>query len=493
VRERVSFVIVGAASLVLALSVGVAHAVFGSLTFVEQQRDGVGGVDGLAGVFGVAASPDGANVYFAGITDDAVVTFARDPSTGRLAFVEQDKDGVGGVDGLDQAGRVAASPDGAHLYVTGALDDAVVTFSREPGSGALTWVEQEKDGVNTVDGLDSAAGVAVAPDGAHVYVAGLNDDAVVTFSRDPGTGALTWVEQDKDGVTPGVDGLDFATGVAVAPDGAHVYATGAVDDAVAVFSRDPSSGGLTFVEQQKDGVAGVDGLNTARGVTVSPDGAQVYVASSDDDAVAVFSRNASTGALTFVEQQKDGIGGVDGLDFAREVAASPDGAHVYATGQSDSAVATFSREPATGALTFVEQDKDGVDGADGFGGPAGLALSGDGAHVYVAGASEDAVAVFSREVPAAGDADPPETTITKGPKKKTKKRKAKFEFSSDEPGSTFLCKLDKKDFAPCDASEKFKVKRRKHKLQVSAIDPAGNTDPTPAKRKWKVKRKKKTK
>src|SRR6266511_3001289 len=87
------------------------------------------------------------------------------------------------------------------------------------------------------------------------------------------------------------------------------------------------------------------------------------------------------------------------------------------------------------------------------------------------------------------DTDPPETTITKGPKKKTEKRKAKFEFSSDEPGSTFECKLDKGGFEPCDASEKFKLKRKRHTLEVRAVDPAGNVDPTPAERKWRIKKK----
>jgi hypothetical protein len=92
---------------------------------------------------------------------------------------------------------------------------------------------------------------------------------------------------------------------------------------------------------------------------------------------------------------------------------------------------------------------------------------------------------------AAADTDPPETTIDKAPKRKTRKRKAKFRFSSDEPGSSFMCKLDKRQFAPCEAQEQFKVKRRKHKLRVQAIDQAGNVDPSPALHRWKVKRKRK--
>ena len=61
-----------------------------------------------------------------------------------------------------------------------------------------------------------------------------------------------------------------------------------------VFSAGPP---LTFVEVQKNGVGLVDGLNNIRNLTVSPDGKNVYTAR---DGLAVFSRNATTGALTWL-------------------------------------------------------------------------------------------------------------------------------------------------------------------------------------------------
>ena len=91
-------------------------------------------------------------------------------------------------------------------------------------------------------------------------------------------------------------------------------------------------------------MGGVDGLDGAYSVTVSPDGKHVYAAGRADNAVAVFSRNSSTGALTYVEMQKDGLNGVDGLNGAYSVAVSPDGKHVYATGHRENAVAVFSRD-----------------------------------------------------------------------------------------------------------------------------------------------------
>jgi hypothetical protein len=84
-------------------------------------------------------------------------------------------------------------------------------------------------------------------------------------------------------------------------------------------------------------------------------------------------------------------------------------------------------------------------------------------------------------------ANPPETTITKSPPNRTQKERAKFKFSSDEPGSTFRCKLDRKPFKSCASPRKYKkLDEAKHKFRVQAIDPAGNVDPSPAKDRWKV-------
>ena len=185
-----------------------------------------------------------------------------------------------------------------------------------------------------------AFSVTVSPDWNHLYAAGAEDDAVAVFSRASATGALTFVEVQRDGVG-GVDGLDFAHSATVSPDGNHLYVAGFDDDAVAVFSRSSTTGTLTFVEVQKDGVGDVDGLRRAHLVTVSPNWKHLYAASVSDNAVAVFSRDSATGTLTFVEVQRDGVGSVDGLRSAHSVTVSPDEKHLYAAGSDDDAVAVF--------------------------------------------------------------------------------------------------------------------------------------------------------
>ena len=85
------------------------------------------------------------------------------------------------------------------------------------------------------------------------------------------------------------------------------------------------------------------------------------------------------------------------------------------------------------------------------------------------------------------DTDPPQTTITRRPPNRTENERVKFKFRSDEPGSTFECKLDKRSFRPCTSPKTYRrLDEESHKFLVRAIDPAGNVDSSAARDKWKV-------
>jgi hypothetical protein len=108
-------------------------------------------------------------------------------------------------------------------------------------------------------------------------------------------------------------------------------------------------------------------------------------------------------------------------------------------------------------------------------------VSPDGRSVYAASNFDHAVVRFDREP----DTDPPQTSI-KGRRKTTKPR-PRFKLLSDEPLSTFECKVDKKKWKDCDTP--FRTKRLapgKHVLKARATDTAGNTDPTPAKKRFEI-------
>jgi len=85
------------------------------------------------------------------------------------------------------------------------------------------------------------------------------------------------------------------------------------------------------------------------------------------------------------------------------------------------------------------------------------------------------------------DVTPPQTTIAKGPGKKLAQGKAKFSFRSSEAGSRFICKLDKRKARPCKSPKIYtRLKPGRHTFKAWAIDKAGNKDPTPAKRRFRV-------
>jgi DNA-binding beta-propeller fold protein YncE len=97
----------------------------------------------------------------------------------------------------------------------------------------------------------------------------------------------------------------------------------------------------------------------SRALAVSPDGRNLYVASSISDAITVFRRNPKTGVLSQASgaagcvavRSTEGCGAAIGLDAPNSVAVSPDGRTVYATARDSSSIAVFHRSPKTGMLT----------------------------------------------------------------------------------------------------------------------------------------------
>jgi DNA-binding beta-propeller fold protein YncE len=208
--------------------------------------------------------------------------------------------------------------------------------------------------------------------------------------------------------------------VAISRDGKNVYVAASRSDAIAIFRRNPRSGKLTqrsgaggcIAARGAGGCAVARGLNGPNSVAVSPDGRNVYATSLVSDAVSIFRRNPSTGALT---QARDGSGciankAVPGCAAGRAlegpdvVTVSPDGDDVYVGAFIGNALAAFVRDPSTGALTqpvdttgcITNTPTDGCATGLVLAAPEGMAISADGNNVYVASAVSNAVGVFTR-------------------------------------------------------------------------------------------------
>ena len=399
--------------------------------YFDGQVQGAETINGLSFVWGAAVSADGKHVYACGgvaniasggADDNAIVAFSRSAATGALTYVDSyfdDQDG-GTADGLFSCRDVEVSPDGKHVYTCASSEHEVGWFSRDAMTGVLTFGGTVTDGSGGVDGLAGCEDTVLSPDGKHLYAAGRADDAVAVFSRNTGTGALTFVEFEKN-LLGGVTHMDRPIAIDLSPDGKHIYVASGSNanftgsDALAVFSRETNSGSanfgkLTFLasyqEGQIQGLNTIDGVDQVSDVKVSPDGNHVYAAAEVDtlggasgngnDWIAIFSRDSSTGLLTW-QQRIAGFKicptspfGADAESFLR---IGSEGLRVYVLKNwADNGVAAFARNPSTGALIFLDGVCDFDPDSIGLNLPRKLALSPLGEDLYVPGNAADALA-----------------------------------------------------------------------------------------------------
>ena len=171
-------------------------------------------------------------------------------------------------------------------------------------------------------------------------------------------------ETGSNGDCAKVSGIGDVTAVAISPDGRNVYAVGHFGQSLAVFARDPETGGLT--EMMCYSLFGDPpcttvferALSEPTAVTVSADGRSVYVSNKFDE-ISLFARDPATGLLSQPSGESciasTGAPGCPAngvaLGVAESVAVSPDGHNVYVGADEDGAIAEFGRNPATSALT----------------------------------------------------------------------------------------------------------------------------------------------
>jgi len=329
---------------------------------------------------------------------------------------------------------IAVSPNGKNVYVASSRSNAIAIFRRDPRTGTLTQgagvagciAARGVDGCALATGLAGPNSVTVSPDGKNVYATSLASNTVVLLRRNPSTGSLTQLGNGA-GCIANVATPGCATGralagpdiVAVSPDGKSVYVGAFRGSALALFSRDPSTGALTqpadttgcIVDVPATGCTPALALANPEGIAVSADSKSVYVTAPGSNAVDAFTRNTSTGALT---QATDGSGciassalvgcalGVQ-LGGADAVVVSPNDANVYVTSLTSDSVTAFSRT-STGQLAQLSGTSAclinllavGCSLARELSGPEGLAVSPDGANVYASAYFSAALDVLNR-------------------------------------------------------------------------------------------------
>jgi 6-phosphogluconolactonase (cycloisomerase 2 family) len=204
----------------------------------------------------------------------------------------------------------------------------------------------------------------------------------------------------------GVDGLGGARSVELTPDGSKLFVASADDNSLAIFNVDSDfklSFNKVFINNST-----IDGLDGATSLVVSPDGRRVYVVSYYDSAVAIFEQDAQ-GHYQFIRAIRDGlpydkvfsdeksvkIKDKLGLLGAYDIAITTDNSQLFVASVASNAISVFDIN-ASEDVIFNHAIRDGDDSKYGLGGAVNVIITPDNDQVIAAGFNENAITIFNR-------------------------------------------------------------------------------------------------
>jgi DNA-binding beta-propeller fold protein YncE len=285
--------------------------------------------------------------------------------------------------GLSSTYEAQVSPDNKNVYSV-AINGALVEYSRNQANGALTVIGcvtsaatvcAHENETKEVAVMTNPAAIAISPDGKDVYVVTQGSNNLVEFRREE-DGLLAEIgcishESTSTCAKTEAKGLHLPYGLVVSPDGKNVYVASYADEAIAEFARNTATGELQQLEPPNDCISSTSasgctttnaiGLEHAIGVVVSPgEGDDVYVAAGGEEgegAIVAFRREPATGALTQLENTEACISTSnakclhgEAINGPEDLTISPDGKNVYANSYQDNAVIELARNGSTGGL-----------------------------------------------------------------------------------------------------------------------------------------------
>ena len=133
--------------------------------------------------------------------------------------------------------HLAFHPNGKYVFVINELDNTLVSYTFDSGKGTLTEIHRVPTLPEGFAEKSTCAEVQVHPNGKFVYGSNRGHDSIAVFSVEPASGKLTFVEhQSSQGKSPRYFTLD--------PTGSWLIAAHQSSDNMVVFQVDPQTGKL---------------------------------------------------------------------------------------------------------------------------------------------------------------------------------------------------------------------------------------------------------
>ena len=249
---------------------------------------------------------EGSGPCHVSVDRDGHCVFIANYNTGSIAALPLDKDGrIGPVSSFVQhtgssANRARQSSPHAHsIYTTpdnrfvlsadlGA--DKVFIYRFDAATGKLT---SNEPAFATLPPGSGPRHLVFSPNSKFVYVISEMLCTVTTFSYDAAKGALSPVDSISTlppGETKPANGS--CAEIAIHPNGKFLYASTRGHNSITVYSLDAATGKLTFIDNKPSGG------KTPRHFALDPTGAWLIAEHQDSSDVTVFRVDAATGKLT---------------------------------------------------------------------------------------------------------------------------------------------------------------------------------------------------
>ena len=267
-----------------------------------------------------------------------VFAYAIAPDTGDLTLLNEAPSGGSGpcYVNIDHTGRYVLVAN----YGSGSA--AVIPILPDSGLAAPSCVVQH-EGSSVNPGRQKephAHSVNLSPDNRFVFVADLGIDKIMIYSLDTQKGTLAANDPPFAPLTPGAGPRHFV----FHPSGRFAYVINELNSTITAFAYEPASGALTEIQTVPTLPAGYSGSSTCAEVHVHPSGKFLYGSNRGHDSIAVYRIDPATGTLTFVEHETDGI------NEPRNFNIDPTGSFCLVANQDGNSVVVFRIDQATGAL-----------------------------------------------------------------------------------------------------------------------------------------------
>jgi 6-phosphogluconolactonase len=269
--------------------------------------------------------------------------FSIDRATGKLTLLNQVSSRGGGTCAItvDRAGRniLVANYGGGSVAVLpigkdGRLREASA-FIQHTGSGADP-TRQEGPHAHSID---------LSPDQKFALANDLGLDQVKVYRFNSKKGSLVPNDPAFAKVKPkwGPRHLAFH------PNGRFVYVINELASQIAVFTYDERTGRLDEIQSLSTLPQGFEGENSTAEIAVHPSGRFVYGSNRGHNSIALFSADPVTGKLTFVETIPTGG------RWPRHFEIDPSGRFLFAANQNSGDIFSFRIDPDTGRLAPTGQ------------------------------------------------------------------------------------------------------------------------------------------